>query len=128
MAHLMTWQERLVTLRDLGHHDLALYTGLAVYEAAAAASGASQRNGRPAAGAGPVSTDSPPHMHADGYGADVSAVSYALVSLLKGFLDAALTACSAVDDEVRVRKLCIAVQAVCFSKGTGCLNVAAVAG
>lgn len=111
VAHLMSWQERLVSLRDLGYHDAALSTGLSIYAVAlatddmaavnVAVTAASRAGPQPhqvahqSAGSAEVSEPWP----GEGRGAGAAAVSQALTSLLKGYLDAALMACSA-DSEV----------------------------
>ena len=107
----MSWQERLVSLRDLGRHDIALSTGLSVYAVALAAEGAAAADAAALVqnGAGSVSREGahqgagspgvPTPWSGEGRGASTAAVLQALTSLLKGYLDAALSACPA-DPEV----------------------------
>ncbi|KAL3136710.1 hypothetical protein ABBQ38_005943 [Trebouxia sp. C0009 RCD-2024] len=105
-ARLLSWQERLAGLRDLGLWDHALWLGLHIYQAASPPaveasqarcfckqvlcakqqracklSTGGERGGGSAAGS---------MWREEGEGADLSAVSAALTALLLGYLDAAL--------------------------------------
>jgi len=99
IAVLMSWQERLASLRTLGHHQLALRAGLSILTAANAARlasqavhGAAEANGSAAASA----ADAP--WPGQGGGANAAAVSQALTSLLKGHIAAVLSSSTASGD------------------------------
>jgi hypothetical protein len=97
VAVLMSWQERLSSLRTLGYHELALSAGLSVLAAAKI----EQRPASPAVTGTPEASRTATKAlrsapwPAEGGGADVAAVSQALTSLLKGHVCAVLTAGSA---------------------------------
>ena len=98
VAVLMSWQERLSSLRTLGCHELALSAGLTILAAAKL----EQRLASPAVVTGTpdakrtatAASETAP-WPAEGGGADVATVSQALTSLLKGHVAAVLTGGSA---------------------------------
>ena len=89
VAVLMSWQERLSSLRTLGCHEMALSAGLSIFAAAQLDQlPASQIDTPDANSHQPAQANAP--WPAEGGGANLAAVSQALTSLLKGHVAAVL--------------------------------------
>ncbi|KAK9804391.1 hypothetical protein WJX72_010740 [[Myrmecia] bisecta] len=86
-ARLLSWQERLAALRDMGAWEHALHLGLAALQVARSSQAASTPGEQTPDG--PLANAELPWPGA-GRGADVAAIATALQNLLLGYLDAAL--------------------------------------